>query len=60
MPGWCSDAACRASVSKRLRKDGSSAYSRLSTFTATVRPSVVSLARQTSPMPPVAIRDSSR
>ena len=56
MPGWCSAAACRASAAKRARKVGSSAYSCLSTLTATSRPSTVSRARQTSPMPPVAIR----
>ena len=37
-----------------------SAYSFLRTFTATWRSRTVSVARQTSPMPPVAIRASSR
>ena len=60
MPGWCSAAAWRASVSKRARKVASSAYSTLSSLTATSRPSTVSVARQTSPMPPVAMRESSR
>ena len=59
MPGWCSEAACRASVSKRVRKSASSAYSGLRTLIATGRDSTVSVPRQTSPMPPVAIREVS-
>jgi hypothetical protein len=58
--GWCRAAALRASVSNRLRNVGSPAYSLLSTFTATSRPSTVSVARHTSPMPPVAMRLSNR
>ena len=35
MPGWCSEAACWASLSNRRRKVGSSAYSAFSSLTAT-------------------------
>ena len=34
-PGWCSEPACRASVSKRVRNSASSAYSGLRTLIAT-------------------------
>ena len=51
--GWLSRAACRASRSNRARKPGSAAYCRLSTLTATSRPSTWSLARHTVAMPPV-------
>ena len=56
----CSDAVVRASVRNRSRNVRSWVSSLLSTFTATVRDSTVSSARQTSPMPPIAIRRSSR
>ena len=60
MFGWCSEAALRASVAKRLRKVGSPASSFFSSFTATARSSRVSVACHTSPMPPVATGSSSR
>ena len=60
IPGCCRAAACRASVSKRERNVASSAYSCLSSLIATGRSRAVSVPRHTSPMPPVAIRLSSR
>src|ERR1700754_665293 len=50
----------RASPRKRSAKPGSSTSACSSTFTATVRPSTSSVARQTSPMPPPAMRSSRR
>src|SRR3954453_20420815 len=49
-------APCR----NRVWKPGSSARPACRVFTATSRPSTVSVARQTSPMPPAAMRSSSR
>ena len=60
MPACDSDAVILASVRKRSRKVGSVVNSLFSTFTATCRPSSSSSARQTSPMPPMAIRLMSR
>jgi hypothetical protein len=59
-PGWCSVASIRASARNLAPKDASADWSARKIFTATVRPSTSSVARQTSPMPPVAIRSSSR
>src|SRR4051794_9332742 len=53
-------AMTRASPRKRSMKPGSSSSADWRIFTATVRPSTVSSAFHTSPMPPVAIRSSSR
>src|SRR5689334_7489585 len=50
----------RASCRKRIWKPGSPSRSVCSVLTATSRPSTVSVACQTSPMPPAAIRSSSR
>src|SRR5215204_4229325 len=60
MPLCCTDAVVRASVRNRSRNVWSWVSSDLSTFTATVRCSTVSSARQTSPMPPTAMRRASR
>ena len=54
---WCDmPALWRASSRKRLAKVGSSAALARMTLTATSRPSTESVARQTSPMPPAAMR----
>jgi hypothetical protein len=58
MFGCVSAAVCRASLRKRARKLGSPVYSLRSTLAATMRSSTRSRARQTSPMPPVAIADT--
>ena len=50
--GWLSAASSRASRSKRARRSASPATSAGSTLIATARPSFVSVARYTSPMPP--------
>src|SRR5665648_266264 len=60
MFGWDSWAELRASVRNRSRNPSSPANSSRSTFTATSRASDSSCATQTSPMPPTAIRDTSR
>src|SRR5436309_15515081 len=52
MLGWFRAEADRASFSKRLSLEGSEATSAGSTLIATLRPSRVSRARYTSPMPP--------
>src|SRR5262245_2252911 len=57
--GWLSDATCLASRSNLARNDGSAAYWGLRTFTATSRPRISSLARQTVAMPPVPSTSSS-
>lgn len=56
MFGWLSAAAARASCSKRATRMGSVATAAGNTFTATSRPSRVSRARYTSPMPPAPSR----
>src|SRR5215475_3625604 len=53
-------AMVRASPRNRSEKPGSSNSAGSRIFTATVRPSTSSVPRQTSPMPPPAIRSSSR
>ena len=55
MPGWLSEASSFASRSKRASRSGSAASAAGSTFSATSRPSLVSVARYTSPMPPAPI-----
>src|SRR4051812_12049847 len=50
----------RASPRNRSAKPGSSSRAGSRILTATVRPSTSSVPRQTSPMPPPAIRSSSR
>ena len=55
MFGWLRLASTRASRSKRWRRFGLSATCRGNTLMATVRPSRVSVARYTSPIPPVPI-----
>ena len=52
MCGWLSAAMARASRWKRARRSGSRATSGGRTLSATSRPSLVSVARYTSPMPP--------
>src|SRR6266496_3396952 len=52
MLGWFKAEADRASFSKRLSLEGSEATSAGKTLTATSRPSRVSRAFQTSPIPP--------
>ncbi len=52
MCGWLSDETVLASRSKRARISGFEVRCCGSTFTATSRPSRVSFARYTSPMPP--------
>jgi hypothetical protein len=59
MFGWTSRAVCCASARKRARKSASPVNSLRRTLTATSRPSRVSRARQTWPMPPVAISEVS-
>src|SRR5918998_1249498 len=59
-PGWLTVAMVRASPRKRSAKPGSSSSAGSRIFTATVRPSTSSVPRQTSPMPPPAIRSSRR
>src|SRR5882724_4133334 len=53
-------AMVRASPRKRSAKPGSSSRAGSRIFTATVRPNTSSVPRQTSPMPPPAIRSSRR
>src|SRR3954452_8139859 len=53
-------AMVRASPRNRSAKPGSSSRAGSRIFTATVRPSTSSVPRQTSPMPPPAIRSSRR
>src|SRR6266487_5079618 len=53
-------AIVRASPRKRSANPGSSINAGSRTFTATVRPSTSSVPRQTSPMPPPAMRSSRR
>jgi hypothetical protein len=52
MLGWFSEARTRASRSKRARRSGSCAKPSGRTLSATARPSLVSVARHTSPIPP--------
>ena len=52
MLGWEKAARARASSSKRASRSGSEAKLAGSTFRATSRPSFVSWALQTSPIPP--------
>ena len=52
MLGWFSEASERASRSKRARRSASCATAGGSILIATSRPSFVSVARNTSPMPP--------
>ena len=52
MLGWSSVAMARASVSNRRNRSGSLANASGRTLMATSRPSLVSRARYTSPMPP--------
>ncbi len=52
MPGWLREARTLASRSNRARRSGSAAKASGSSLTATSRPSFVSVARYTSPMPP--------
>ena len=52
MFGCESEARTFASLSKRARRSGSEANAWGSSFSATSRPSRVSVARHTSPMPP--------
>jgi hypothetical protein len=56
--GWRSAARMRASARNRAAKPGSDSDARISTFTATTRPSTVSVARQTLPIPPDATNSS--
>ncbi|PQM49754.1 hypothetical protein C1Y40_00015 [Mycobacterium talmoniae] len=53
-------AVVRASARNRSMNSGSEENSLLSTFTATRRPSRLSTASHTWPMPPVAMRRCSR
>ena len=53
---WDIPALCRASSRNRSANVGSSAVLARMTLTATSRPSTESVARQTSPMPPAAMR----
>src|SRR5689334_21866426 len=55
MFGWFNGEEARASCSNRARRSRLSANSAGRTFTATSRPSRVSRARYTSPMPPAPI-----
>src|SRR5919112_2728180 len=59
-PGWLMVAIVRASPRNRSAKPGSSSRAGSSILTATVRPRTSSVPRHTSPMPPPAIRSSSR
>ena len=56
---WFSAAQARASAAKAVTASSSCAISCFISFTATIRPSVVSNARNTVPMPPDAISDCS-
>jgi hypothetical protein len=60
IPGWLSEASTRASRSNRAIRSGSLANSVGSTLMATSRPSVVSVARQTTPIPPSPIFSTRR
>src|SRR5450759_2836855 len=53
--GWFKAEAARASCSKRWRRSGSAAVEAGSTLIATSRPSLASVARYTSPIPPAPI-----
>src|SRR5450759_1535827 len=55
MLGWFRAEAARASCSKRWRRSGSAAVAAGSTLIATSRPSLASVARYTSPIPPAPI-----
>ncbi len=55
MPGWLSEASSFASRSKRARRFGSAAKAAGRSLIATSRPSFVSVARYTSPIPPAPI-----
>src|SRR5215470_3397353 len=59
-PGWLIGAMVRASPRNRSANPGSSSRAGSRILTATVRPSTSSVPRQTSPMPPPAMRSSSR
>src|SRR5262245_63099910 len=58
MLGWFSDASTVASRLKRARRSASCANARGSVLSATSRPSFVSCARKTSPMPPAPSDDT--
>ena len=58
--GWASRAVALASRTKRRVARSSAASSSTSTLSATRRPSTVSSASHTSPMPPAAIRRTRR
>ena len=60
MPGWLSEASSFASRSKRARRSGSAAKASGRTLRATSRPSFVSVARYTSPMPPLPSAEVTR
>src|SRR5579864_4012358 len=60
MLGWLSDASVRASRRKRASRSGSRANSRGKVLMATSRPSLLSCARYTSPMPPEPNGDTIR
>ena len=55
MPEWFSEARSRASRSKRPMRSTSAAKAFGSSLSATSRPSRVSVARKTSPIPPAPI-----
>ena len=57
---WLREASSFASRSKRARRSASPATSAGSTLIATSRPSVVSVARYTSPIPPWPMRELMR
>ena len=58
--GWFSEARVRASRRKRAKRCGSPANSAGKLLMATSRPSLLSCARQTSPMPPAPSGDTIR
>src|SRR3989442_7221614 len=60
MFGWLMAEASLASWTKRRARSESAALDADNTFKATLRPSVVSSAKKTSPMPPAPNRDSIR
>ncbi len=60
IPGWLSAEAARASRWKRSRVDGSEASSAGRNLSATWRPSFVSSASYTTPMPPLPSFDTIR
>ena len=55
MPGWSRAASALASRWKRSIRSASAVTSAGSTLSATSRPSLVSVARYTSPIPPAPI-----